>query len=63
MMICLCFFFQTDARVKKHLQRAQEKLNQELQKEKAMYRGMFSSSLKSGSAEAINQSSRTGDEI
>uniref|UniRef100_H3DHB0 Tetratricopeptide repeat domain 9C n=1 Tax=Tetraodon nigroviridis TaxID=99883 RepID=H3DHB0_TETNG len=37
----------TDARVKKHLQRAQEKLDQELQKEKAMYRGMFSSKLKS----------------
>ncbi|XP_040904376.1 tetratricopeptide repeat protein 9C [Toxotes jaculatrix] len=42
-----------DANVRKHLQRAEEKLNRELQKEKAMYRGMFSSSLKSSSEEGI----------
>ncbi|KAG8003988.1 High affinity choline transporter 1 [Nibea albiflora] len=40
-----------DANVRKHLQRAEEKLNRELQKEKAMYRGMFSSSLKGSSTE------------
>lgn len=56
------FFFvlkKTDAKVKKHLQRAQEKLSQDLQKEKAMYRGMFSSNLKSG--EPISRSSKTGE--
>lgn len=30
-----------DANVRKHLQRAEEKLSRDLQKEKAMYRGMF----------------------
>uniref|UniRef100_A0A672IZX9 Tetratricopeptide repeat domain 9C n=1 Tax=Salarias fasciatus TaxID=181472 RepID=A0A672IZX9_SALFA len=35
-----------DANVKKQLQRAEEKLNRERQKEKAMYRGMFSSTKK-----------------
>ncbi|XP_068181875.1 tetratricopeptide repeat protein 9C isoform X2 [Antennarius striatus] len=37
-----CIEHPNDVSVKKHLQKAQEKLNQELQKEKAMYRGMFS---------------------
>ncbi|XP_053735215.1 tetratricopeptide repeat protein 9C isoform X2 [Synchiropus splendidus] len=32
-----------DVKVLKHLQRAEEKINRELQKEKAMYRSMFSS--------------------
>ncbi|XP_034037910.1 tetratricopeptide repeat protein 9C [Thalassophryne amazonica] len=40
-----------DANVKKHLQRAEEKLSQELEKEKAMYKGMFSSTVKSTSGE------------
>ncbi|XP_029918583.1 tetratricopeptide repeat protein 9C [Myripristis murdjan] len=44
-----------DANVRKHLQRAEEKLNKELQKEKAMYRGMFSSSLSSSAGDGINQ--------
>uniref|UniRef100_A0A3Q3VP60 Uncharacterized protein n=1 Tax=Mola mola TaxID=94237 RepID=A0A3Q3VP60_MOLML len=35
-----------DANVRKYLQKAQKKLNEELQNERAMYRGMFSSSLK-----------------
>uniref|UniRef100_UPI0037E85839 tetratricopeptide repeat protein 9C n=1 Tax=Semicossyphus pulcher TaxID=241346 RepID=UPI0037E85839 len=50
-----------DANVKKHLQRAEEKLNRELQKERAMYRGMFSSGLKSSSIEEINQTHRTDE--
>ena len=33
-----------DANVKKYLLKVEEKLKSELQKEKAMYRGMFSSS-------------------
>ncbi|KAK5864719.1 hypothetical protein PBY51_015938 [Eleginops maclovinus] len=49
-----------DANVRKQLQRAEEKLNQELQKEKAMYRGMFSPSLKSSSGEGINQTNGAG---
>ncbi|XP_062281783.1 tetratricopeptide repeat protein 9C [Scomber scombrus] len=52
-----------DANVRKHLQRAEEKLNRELQKEKAMYREMFSSSLKSSSGEGINQTNRAGDGV
>ncbi|KAM3866501.1 tetratricopeptide repeat protein 9C [Diretmus argenteus] len=53
-----------DANVRKHLQRAEEKVNQELQKEKAMYRGMFSSGLKSGgSGEGINQSNGVGEGV
>nr|XP_020491493.1 tetratricopeptide repeat protein 9C [Labrus bergylta] len=52
-----------DANVRKHLQRAEEKLNKELQKEKAMYRGMFSSSLKSSSVEEMNQTHRTGEGV
>ncbi|KAM8732727.1 tetratricopeptide repeat protein 9C isoform 1-T4 [Acanthopagrus schlegelii] len=52
-----------DANVRKHLQRAEEKLNRELQKERAMYRGMFSSSLKSSSGGEINQTSRAGEGV
>ncbi|XP_039669617.1 tetratricopeptide repeat protein 9C [Perca fluviatilis] len=52
-----------DANVRKHLQRAEEKLNQELQKERAMYRGMFSTSLKSSSGEGINQTNRAGEGV
>ncbi|KAI3351685.1 hypothetical protein L3Q82_020518 [Scortum barcoo] len=52
-----------DANVRKHLQRAEEKLNRELQKERAMYRGMFSSSLKSSSGEGINQTNRAGEGV
>ncbi|XP_076595287.1 tetratricopeptide repeat protein 9C [Chaetodon auriga] len=52
-----------DANVKKHLQRAEEKLNRELQKERAMYRGMFSSSLRSSSGEGINQTNRAGEGV
>ncbi|XP_037635444.1 tetratricopeptide repeat protein 9C [Sebastes umbrosus] len=44
-----------DANVRKHLQRADEKLNRELEKERAMYRGMFSLNLKSSSGEGTNQ--------
>ncbi|XP_068596532.1 tetratricopeptide repeat protein 9C [Brachionichthys hirsutus] len=47
-----------DVNVKKHLQRAEEKLNQELQKEKAMYRDMFSSSPNSNTGEGINGKDR-----
>ncbi|XP_071313123.1 tetratricopeptide repeat protein 9C isoform X1 [Trachinotus anak] len=52
-----------DANVRKHLQRAEEKLNRELQKEKAMYRGMFSSSLKSSSREETDQTNRAGEGV
>ncbi|XP_018515904.1 tetratricopeptide repeat protein 9C isoform X1 [Lates calcarifer] len=52
-----------DANVRKHLQRAEEKLSRELQKEKAMYRGMFSSGLKSSSGEGINQTNRAGEGV
>ncbi|XP_053180069.1 tetratricopeptide repeat protein 9C [Scomber japonicus] len=52
-----------DANVRKHLQRAEEKLNRELQKEKAMYREMFSSSLKGSSGEGINQTNRAGEGV
>lgn len=55
-------FSHTDVNVRKHLQRTEEKLNQELQKEKAMYRGMFSSSQKSGSV-GRNQTKRTGEGV
>lgn len=61
--IKLFHFSIADASVKKHLQRAEEKLNRELQKEKAMYRGMFTSSLKSGSTERVNQTSRVGEGV
>ncbi|XP_076015686.1 tetratricopeptide repeat protein 9C [Genypterus blacodes] len=40
-----------DTNVRRHLQKAEEKLSYELQKEKAMYRDMFSSSLKSSSGD------------
>lgn len=56
-------FSVADANVRKHLQRAEEKLNRELQKEKAMYRGMFSSSLKSSTGEGINQTNRAGEGV
>lgn len=56
-------FSLTDANVRKHLQRAEEKLNREVQKEKAMYRGMFSSSLKSNSGEGINQTNRSSEGV
>ncbi|XP_042274573.1 tetratricopeptide repeat protein 9C isoform X1 [Thunnus albacares] len=52
-----------DANVRKHLQRAEEKLNRELQKEKAMYREMFSSSLKGRSGEGINQTNTAGEGV
>ncbi|XP_026185973.1 tetratricopeptide repeat protein 9C [Mastacembelus armatus] len=52
-----------DVSVRKHLQRAEEKLNRELQKEKAMYRDMFSSGPKSSSAEGISQTNRTGEAV
>lgn len=47
-----------DANVKKYLLKVEEKLKTELQKEKAMYRGMFSSSPK---GEESNQASVTSD--
>lgn len=50
-----------DANVRKHLQRAEEKLNRDLQKEKAMYRGMFSPGLKTSSGDEINQTNRGDD--
>ncbi|XP_059201599.1 tetratricopeptide repeat protein 9C [Centropristis striata] len=52
-----------DANVRRHLQRAEEKLNQELQKERAMYRGMFSLSLKNRSGEGINRTNRSGEGV
>ncbi|CAJ1058707.1 tetratricopeptide repeat protein 9C [Xyrichtys novacula] len=52
-----------DANVRKHLQRAEEKLNRDLQKEKAMCQGMFSSSLKSSSAEQITKTHRTDEGV
>lgn len=52
-----------DANVRKQLQRAEEKLSRELQKEKAMYRGMFSSGLKDRSADGINQTNRAGEGV
>ncbi|XP_017259353.1 tetratricopeptide repeat protein 9C [Kryptolebias marmoratus] len=52
-----------DANVKKYLQKAEEKLNQELQKEKAMYRDMFSSGPKDGIGEEVNQPNRSGDGV
>lgn len=52
-----------DANVRKQLQKAEEKLNRELQKEKAMYRGMFSSTSKDGAAERVNPSNRAGDGV
>lgn len=52
-----------DANVRKHLQRAEEKLNKELQKEKAMYRGMFSSSLNTSAGEGINQTNGADGEV
>lgn len=56
-------FSVSDANVRKHLQRVEEKLSQDLQREKAMYRGMFSSSMKSGSEEEINQTHRGGEGV
>ncbi|XP_054890336.1 tetratricopeptide repeat protein 9C [Poeciliopsis prolifica] len=52
-----------DANVRKHLQRAEEKLNRELQKERAMYQGMFSSSSKEGTVERVNPPNRAGDGV
>ncbi|XP_069550589.1 LOW QUALITY PROTEIN: tetratricopeptide repeat protein 9C [Brachyistius frenatus] len=52
-----------DANVKKHLQRAEEKLNRELQTEKAMYRGMFSSGPKDCSGGGINQTNGAGEGV
>ncbi|XP_015240154.1 PREDICTED: tetratricopeptide repeat protein 9C [Cyprinodon variegatus] len=52
-----------DANVRERLQRAEEKLNQELQKEKAMYQGMFSSRSKDGPAERVNPANRAGDGV
>lgn len=43
-----------DINVKKYLHKAEERLNQELQKEKAMYRGMFSSSVKNCSGNGVH---------
>ncbi|XP_071371272.1 tetratricopeptide repeat protein 9C [Centroberyx affinis] len=52
-----------DANVRKHLQRAEEKLGRELQKERAMYRGMFSSGLNSSAGEEINQTNGAGEGV
>lgn len=46
-----------DANVKKYLQRAEERLNQELQREKALYRGMF----KTNSGDAAHHKHESGD--
>lgn len=53
----------TDANVRKYLQRAEEKLSRDLQKEKAMYRGMFSSNQNDRSEGGINQTRRAGDGV
>ncbi|XP_034399257.1 tetratricopeptide repeat protein 9C [Cyclopterus lumpus] len=52
-----------DANVRKQLQRAEEKLSLDLQKERAMYRGMFPCSVKSGAEEEINQTHRASEEV
>ncbi|XP_034545466.1 tetratricopeptide repeat protein 9C [Notolabrus celidotus] len=52
-----------DTNVRKHLQRAEERLSKELQKEKAMYQGMFSSSLKSSSVDEMNETHRTDEDV
>lgn len=52
-----------DANVRKHLQRAEERLSRELQKEKAMYQGMFSSSLKSSSGDEITETHRMDEGV
>ncbi|KAM4585803.1 tetratricopeptide repeat protein 9C isoform 1-T3 [Fundulus diaphanus] len=52
-----------DANVRERLQRAEEKLNRELQREKAMYRGMFSSSSKGATAERVNPPNTAGDGV
>lgn len=50
-----------DASVKKYLQKAEEKLNKELQKEKAMYREMFSSSVKNCTRHGVHNQHESGD--
>ncbi|XP_037531182.1 tetratricopeptide repeat protein 9C [Nematolebias whitei] len=62
-LIQACKAQPNDASIKKHLQRAEEKLNQELQKEKAMYRGMFTSGSKDDTEEAVHQPSTAGDGV
>lgn len=52
-----------DANVRKYLQRAEEKLSRDLQKEKAMYRDMFSSNQNDRSEGGINQTRRAGDGV
>ncbi|KAK9518169.1 hypothetical protein VZT92_023482 [Zoarces viviparus] len=52
-----------DANVRKQLQRAEEKLSRDLQKERAMYRGMFSPSPKSSSEEGIYQTHRASEGV
>jgi len=49
--------------VRKNLQRAEEKLSRDLQKERAMYRGMFPSSVKSSAEEGMNQTHRASGEV
>ncbi|NP_001290958.1 tetratricopeptide repeat protein 9C [Esox lucius] len=43
-----------DANVRRHLQRVEERLSTEYQKEKALYQGMFSSSQRNGSGEGAS---------
>lgn len=50
-----------DVNVKKYLQKAEERLSQELQKEKAMCRGMFSSSVKNCSGNGVHHQHESGD--
>ncbi|KAM9850382.1 tetratricopeptide repeat protein 9C [Aulostomus maculatus] len=59
----VCKVQPNDTNVRKQLQRAEEKLKKELQREKAMCRGMFSSSPESNSREEINQSNRSGEDV
>ncbi|TNN81882.1 Tetratricopeptide repeat protein 9C [Liparis tanakae] len=51
-----------DANVRRNLQRAEEKLSRDLQKERAMYRGMFPSGVKSSAEEGMNQTHRASGE-
>ncbi|KAM4733154.1 LOW QUALITY PROTEIN: tetratricopeptide repeat protein 9C [Anableps anableps] len=62
-LIQVCREQPNDANVRKHLQRAEEKLSQELQREKAMYQGMFSSSSKDCTAERVKAPNRAGDGV
>ncbi|CAL9706990.1 unnamed protein product [Knipowitschia caucasica] len=51
-----------DVNIKKYLQKSTKKQNQELEREKAMYREMFSPTTKSRSGDGLDQKHEIGDE-